>query len=180
MNNKCSFTTHLHSWMSSIVRKGSLCHFCGITVYRAGIIRPHHTAAKTSASQVNSTDGLYILGREVWCQDGIGKDTTGAKNKKTTFSYPNTSGHWLRNLSHRNARLKINSMDVLSGMAHAEVADSTRSSQFFFYFAWWLTQGDLYKAYQRSSENSNEIRSKPPPARASFTKWTFLVTSGRN
>lgn len=56
----------------------------------------------------------------------------GAKNEKTTFSYPNTSGHWLRNLSHRNARLKMNSMDGLSGMAYAEVADWTRSSQTIF------------------------------------------------
>lgn len=60
------------------------------------------------------------------------RHSDGAKNEKTTFSYPNTSGHWLRNLSHRNARLKINSMDGLSGMAYAEVADWTRSSQTIF------------------------------------------------
>lgn len=60
------------------------------------------------------------------------RHSDGAKNEKTTVSYPNTSGHWLRNLSHRNARLKINSMDGLSGMAYAEVADWTRSSQTLF------------------------------------------------
>lgn len=82
MNNKCIFTTHLHSWMSCIVRKGFLCHFCGITVYRASVIRPHHTAAKTSASGANSTDGLYILGSRVWCRDGIGKDTLAAPERE--------------------------------------------------------------------------------------------------
>lgn len=60
------------------------------------------------------------------------RHSDGAKNEKTTFSYPNTSGRWLRNLSHRNARLKINSMDGLSGMAYAEVADWTRSRQTIF------------------------------------------------
>lgn len=52
--------------MSRIVKKGSLCHFCGITVYRSRVIRLHHMSAKTSARRANSTDGRYIRSRVGW------------------------------------------------------------------------------------------------------------------
>lgn len=81
----------------------------------------------------------------------MGKDTlTVPKWGETASLYPNTSGHWYRNLSLSNARLKINSMDGLRGMAYAETKCFESSQTLFRKPS--LIQSDLRRVHQQNNE----------------------------
>lgn len=149
MNDKCSLTTRLQSWMSCIVKKGFPCHFCGITQSIGPTLLGRTTWLPRHQRDERIAQMAFIYAAEL---DGIGKDALTTPKRENHLLI---SKH-IRTLVEKPQAPKCKTEDKQhgwiewNGICRGCWLDPEEPTIFILLDD--SSRVDLYEAYQRSSK----------------------------